>query len=159
MNKVYLITVGEYSDYHVERVFLSKEKAQAYAKARGNVVEIEEMVASDDDIEIIMTDGKFLRGNIESDGTVLAWLDYECRNEGQYVPLGIYENYCNISHNGDLSMGRRYTKTEWRGDETIAKFKKALTDIYAEVKNMIAEGIDTSMINEALSEKYTAKEI
>ena len=37
--KVYVVTEGEYSDYHIEAVSLDKEWAEAYAKRRGGNVE------------------------------------------------------------------------------------------------------------------------
>jgi hypothetical protein len=53
--KVYIITSGEYSDYHIERVFLNKEKAEQYVKlvnndSSWNEVGIEELESSDDEI-------------------------------------------------------------------------------------------------------------
>ena len=32
--KVYVVTAGEYSDYHIERVFLDKDKAHRYSNVR-----------------------------------------------------------------------------------------------------------------------------
>lgn len=40
--KVYIVTAGTYSDYHIERVFSTKEKAQEYLDHIGN----------DDDVDI-----------------------------------------------------------------------------------------------------------
>lgn len=34
--KVYIVTSGDYSDYHIERVFSTREKAQEYLDHRGN---------------------------------------------------------------------------------------------------------------------------
>lgn len=34
--KVYIVTAGEYSDYHIERVFSTREKAQEYLDHIGN---------------------------------------------------------------------------------------------------------------------------
>lgn len=34
MDKVWIVTEGEYSDYHIERVFLNKDHAEAYAEVR-----------------------------------------------------------------------------------------------------------------------------
>ena len=41
MDKVYIVTSGDYSAYHIERVFQSKEKAEIYAKARNKFSSIE----------------------------------------------------------------------------------------------------------------------
>ena len=34
MNKVYIVTSGEYSDYHIDAVFASREKAEGYVKIK-----------------------------------------------------------------------------------------------------------------------------
>ncbi len=36
MNKIYIVTAGKYSDYHIERVFSTKKKAQEYLDHFGN---------------------------------------------------------------------------------------------------------------------------
>lgn len=47
--KVYIVTAGEYSDYHICRVFLSKEKAELYSSlVNGGMVE--EFDASDESV-------------------------------------------------------------------------------------------------------------
>lgn len=48
--KVYIATQGEYSDYHIEQVFLDKEKANIYARMHD--CEVEEYDAHDDAFEI-----------------------------------------------------------------------------------------------------------
>lgn len=40
--KVYLVTSGEYSDYHVDAVFSTKEKAEEYIDVKGTDYSIEE---------------------------------------------------------------------------------------------------------------------
>ena len=40
--KVYIITEGEYSDYHIERVFSTKEKADEFVQCHGTDYRIEE---------------------------------------------------------------------------------------------------------------------
>jgi len=48
--KVYIVTAGDYSAYHIERVFLDKEKANIYAKMNGG--EVERYNTHDDKFEI-----------------------------------------------------------------------------------------------------------
>lgn len=36
MNKVYIVTSGEYSDYHICAIFASRDKAEAYIKAKND---------------------------------------------------------------------------------------------------------------------------
>lgn len=54
--KVYVITSGCYSDYHINRVFIDRDKAELYCAMvnkdfNHEAVEIEEYETSDDDIE------------------------------------------------------------------------------------------------------------
>jgi hypothetical protein len=49
--KVYVVTAGSYSDYHIERVFLDKEKAERYVELSQNSCDepyIEEFETDDD---------------------------------------------------------------------------------------------------------------
>lgn len=53
--KVYIVTDGEYSDYHIERVFLSEEKSKKYATLKFGTMwldHIETYENSDDSISI-----------------------------------------------------------------------------------------------------------
>lgn len=50
--KIYVATVGEYSDYHIEAVFLNKEKAQLWLAAHEvRDAEIEEYDTQDENIQ------------------------------------------------------------------------------------------------------------
>ena len=40
--KIYIVTSGEYSDYHIDAVFSTKEKAKAYIQQKGTEYDIEE---------------------------------------------------------------------------------------------------------------------
>ena len=75
MDKVYIVTSGDYSDYHIERVFQSKEKAEAYVRARNNLPGIETFEYSDDCINKLTVTGKFLRGDIAIGRAPGVWLD------------------------------------------------------------------------------------
>lgn len=58
--KVYIVTMGEYSAYHIERVFLDKEKAEHWAEAQKDFtqpdyeedIQVEEFETSDEAVEI-----------------------------------------------------------------------------------------------------------
>ena len=51
--KIYIVTQGEYSDYHIEAVFLDEKKAQTYCATRlhGEPCYIEEYDPHDSDID------------------------------------------------------------------------------------------------------------
>lgn len=54
--KIYIVTAGEYSDYHIERVFLDKKKAEYWARLENGIDEytdcgIEEFDTSDENVD------------------------------------------------------------------------------------------------------------
>lgn len=155
MDKVYIVTSGDYSDYHIERVFQSKEKAEAYVKARNNIPKIETYELSDDNIQKLTTTGKFLRGDIAIGRSPGVWLDYHCKHPGQYMTMGECDEYCFVDKvyvSGEyiyhLLMGEFIPKDQWREQETIDRFSKVLTDKMSEVKSMLADGWTINSINE-----------
>lgn len=157
MSEIYIVTSGEYSDYHIERVFQSKEKAEKYVQARGNVPEIEIYELSDDKINQIIVPGKFIRGIIGKLSEV--WLDYDCEREDYYITMGECDEYCTVNevHTSkgigyQLNMGKFIPQDQWREQESMDKFAKILTDKMAEVKSMLADGMTVDMINEVLKE-------
>ena len=48
--KFYIVTKGSYSDYHIKRVFLQKEKAEIYRNIINSDNDIEEYDTSDGEI-------------------------------------------------------------------------------------------------------------
>ena len=76
--KVYVVTQGSYSDYHIEQVFLEREKAELYCKLHdtsgwGDHPELEEYDTYDDFVEEEKKSIKYLysfkldeRGNIKT---------------------------------------------------------------------------------------------
>lgn len=152
MDKVYIVISGDYSDYHIERVFQSKEKAEAYVKARNNIPKIETYELSDDNIQKLTTTGKFLRGNIVE--TPEVWLDFCCEEPDQYITLSPRYEYCFVTKvylSGEyvcqLSIGKFIPKDQWKEQETIDRFTEVLIDRMAEVKAMLAGGFTTDEIN------------
>lgn len=51
MNKVYIVTSGEYSDYHIDAVFVSLEKAKAYTRG-GAFYNIESWTIGDEFLDL-----------------------------------------------------------------------------------------------------------
>lgn len=96
--KVYILTRGSYSDYHISKVFLSKKQAQDYAKRFGTDhyngdFSIEEWDTSDDAIEFSMAGWEVTRyvGNHGFIGKKRdpneVWWDIE------FLGIGEEENY------------------------------------------------------------------
>ena len=164
MDKVYIVTSGEYSAYHIERVFQSKEKAEIYAKARNKFASIETFELSDDCIDKLTVTGKFLRGDIAIGRAPGVWLDYDCKHPDQYISMGEQDEYCLVGEECvsgvyvcRLAMGKFIPKDQWKEQETIDKFKKVLTDKMAEVKSMLADGLTIDTINQVWGKRYYEK--
>ena len=164
MDKVYIITSGDYSDYHIERVFQSKEKTEIYAKARNKFASIETFELSDDCIDKLTVTGKFLRGDIAIGRAPGVWLDYDCRHPDEYISMGEHDEYCFVSEElisgvyvCHLVMGKFIPKDQWREQETIDRFSKVLTDKMAEVKSMLADGLTIDTINQVWGKRYYEK--
>ena len=64
---IYIVTDGEYSDYHIEGVFLNKEKAYKYAELNDCIVEEYEPM---DDAEIIVGQKVTVDYRVKESGTI-----------------------------------------------------------------------------------------
>ena len=72
--KIYIVTSGEYSDYHIEAVFTTKEKAVEYVEQHGTDYNIEEYDLDEEvekktqlwSIVFCIENGKLLEGNTRS---------------------------------------------------------------------------------------------
>lgn len=53
MDKVYVVTSGVYSDYHIDGIFTTHELANAYVEMRKRTNEIDEMFNYDCDFQIV----------------------------------------------------------------------------------------------------------
>lgn len=51
MEKVYIVTSGEYSDYHIDAVFSTIEKAEEYVDAQGSDYRVEEYPVDDAEVK------------------------------------------------------------------------------------------------------------
>lgn len=156
MDKVYIVSSGDYSDYHIERVFKSITKAKKYSKAQNHFCNIEVFDIDDDNLDILLTEGKFIRGDMKFDKEPAIWMAYECKLPNQYILNNQIEEYCKIDcHAGiyELYMGVFIPKNQWQEDKSREKFKKMLVDKVAEIKSMIVDGMTIETINEALKEK------
>lgn len=77
--KVYVVTQGEYSGYHIERVFADRSKAEAYCKMFNkpkendrwaSLMEIEEYDTADDTLEEFKIDLKYIYSWSIEDGHI-----------------------------------------------------------------------------------------
>lgn len=75
--KVYVVTAGEYSDYHICKIFLDKEKAEKYVALENEMNEylydncwVDEWDTSDDSIDINAKTAKYYYAYITTDGEI-----------------------------------------------------------------------------------------
>lgn len=143
--KVYIVTSGSYSDYHIDRVFLSENKAHEYLKrawAMGGHGCVEYFETSDDKFDI---------GELK-DKTVINAIYYF--DEGfEYI-----DTYIDGFDEPDLN---KFVYDEYFKFVSIIKvvsqnyneeeIKKILYDKYAEIKSLVAEGYTEEQINEMIN--------
>jgi len=113
MSKVYIVTAGTYSDYHIEKVFTDKKKAYAYAITANKddrrfigVCEVEEWDIDDDNIKI--TD----------DFTIYPVLNFIVKPNEHYkysiVSKGMYIDY--YDQPSELSVEKKPVANLYKGD-------------------------------------------
>ena len=169
--KVYIVTIGEYSDYRIEEVFLTKEKAELYINAHKNDAHyydddynIEEYNTFDDKI-------------YEEKDKKIVTLKYDCSYDSgvhynvEIMDLALIDEK-NITvediciHTDYLDCRKieslNFTKiVDSNRVKTEEQYEKILQDIVAEAKNMLLEYNKNEMtykivasIEEALEQKY-----
>lgn len=159
--KVYLISSGSYSDYNIERIFLSKEKAEAYMKVSdcNYLNEIEEFELSDDKI---FTPCHYIN------------ITYYLNNTKPYYVKDIYNFKITTSNTEETTI--EYMKTITYsdiGNEYLTihrpifsqffdenylkqKYKKVCEDLETQIKSLKdIEGWNKKMIDEWLKDKQT----
>lgn len=140
MDKIYIVTSGSYSDYHIEAVFKDKAKAEAYCKCHEDC-EIEVFNFSDDNIYTIFNYVR-IQYNI--------YLD-EKSDDKLYVHFGrlskedngwYHKNDVSVSvYDGDrltIILNRKLPEV-YDEDEIKEKYTKVLYDLRAEIKYMLYE--------------------
>ena len=80
--KVYVVTVGEYSDYGIEKIFLCKSKAEKY-------------------IEIYNNKGKYYSAQLEEYETYDDNISYDLKNETKYYWQSINMRTGELKYSGE----------------------------------------------------------
>jgi outer membrane protein OmpA-like peptidoglycan-associated protein len=155
--KVYIVVAGQYSDYHIERVFLDKEKADRYVELSQTMYNydspyIKTMETSDDYIieKITYVDVYYTKGkdyedidvDILNTNTIDSTEDSLKRNEFYSYPSGTKEL--------DIS---RVIYGDFDEDEIKEKYKKVCQDLMSQIDSLIEiEGWTETMIDEWLGQ-------
>lgn len=170
MSKVYIISSGSYSDYHIDKIFSNKEKAEEFhnlvKRSWYDINEIEEFELSDDEvftpyyyIEFIYyipgMEDKYRKTYCRKDRPHLFggeyYIDiYECKDDDDYMKSR-YTNYCN----GFITLRRPigYDKDKANIDFLIEKYLKVCYDLTAQIRYHYFIGGTDYDVN--FGEKYT----
>lgn len=145
---IYIVTDGEYSDYHIEGVFLNKEKAYKYAELNDCIVEEYEPM---DDAEIIVGQKVTVDYRVKESGTMKIVVK-KCEIKPYYNPSIEFRRY----PGGVVSLYMtRYIQDDSLSDEQIRdKYEKAARDIMDYCKERLSSGYSAQQITEFLKSKY-----
>ena len=136
--KVFVITSGCYSDYHIEAIFKSREKAEAYCQCHKDC-EIEEYEFNDDKI---YTPFNAVRIQCEYRNwwmTDRPSIRFVTRSEEDETYMKESKSYLNVYNNYvSLVIIRRLPK-QYDKDVIIDKYTKVCQDIMSEIKYMLEE--------------------
>jgi len=156
---VYLVTAGSYSDYHIIRAFLDKNKAESYMKVcdEPDLNELEEYELSDDKIftPVYYIDVDYYIGKIPSyindkynfEIIKSNSLDTDINNMNftWYDDHGTYQS---------ISMYRPIHSKNFNEDKLKKKYRKICEDLETQIKSLKEiEGWNEKMIREWLKNK------
>lgn len=145
--KVYVVTTGCYSDYGIDKVFTDRQKAEEYKEWLRDANEIEEY-ETEDDLQI----NKFYRVKLEV--TI-----YPDGQRGPNVFIAKTTDRWDVNYYSDygsyfkLAIGRTVEAQNWNEEFYVNRYKKALYDLIAVVKDLRLQKYSQFQINQMLS-KY-----
>ena len=119
--KVYVVTAGEYSDYHICKIFLDKEKAEKYVALENEINEylcdqcwVDEWDTSDDSVDMDAKTATYYYAYITTDGEIETDED-----EGQDFPEIRIDKGEVIIKPDDWGIGV-YSKRSYKHAEKVA---------------------------------------
>lgn len=162
--KIYIVTSGEYSDYHINAVFKDENKAKAYCECHEDC-EIEEYGFNDDNIytpfNVVRIQCSYRNWWMASRPS----FSFKIRAEEDETYMRENKSYVQMyGSNIDLIIIRRLPE-KYNEDFIREKYTKVCHDIMSEIKYMLEEsGYSTTMdykqkkeieenINAAINEK------
>lgn len=159
MNEVYIVTAGEYSDYHIEAVFKDKAKAEAYCKCHKDC-EIEDFDFSDDNIYTVFNYVRIQYSiylNRDLDNNLYIQFGRLTKEDDGYLDQN--EEYVNVYGDWLSIVIIRKLPEVYDEDEIREKYTKVLHDLHAEVKYMLSEQDTSSYEKEKIAEDNILKAI
>ncbi len=177
--KIYIVTKGAYSDYHIVKVFENKEKAEMYSKynsSNGDGCTIEEYETDDKNLTIkdgqgyykvtlhisimkSLADGKYIAVNRGLNIDLISNEDYDnyinLKNVGRvdiqsYLKEFTYPNQVNTGNEIGLHLVRYYSESKYTELEIEKKILKTSYDIVTEIYYYLEQGYDIKKISDML---------
>ena len=150
--KIYVVTAGEYSDYHIERIFLDKEKADNFCKYHSgdnifweDTMRVTEYETSDDiyqepkeSYEIITLKYAFIKKSLIPSLPIAIEKSFTLREPIRSTTFDRASwGELNLSHGYVLKITRSYKESEASEDDMIARTEKIAQDIIAAIKDLV----------------------
>ena len=144
--KVYVVTSGSYSDYHINKVFTNKTKAEEYAEWHYNWdgTHVEEYDTEDDFVVDKYYDIR-IHAKVYPNGVLGPDVKITKRDEMQH-----YNWLYNYSDHFELTIVRSVSLANWDEDFYVKKYTKSLYDLIAIVKYHMANGTNVSDIEKLI---------
>jgi len=151
--KVYVVTAGCYSDYHIERIFTDKDKAEEYCKWCYDSNDIEEYDI-DDNIEL----DKYYRidTRYENSPEQKPTIEIQRVMEKQIYPA--YTSCVQYRQSIRLQIIRFIPEKAFDEELVTQKYTKVAYDTMAFIKQMLNEGYTKEQVNEMLNSQSYKKE-
>lgn len=163
MEKIYIVTKGDYSDYHIIACFADKDKAELCAKmytGGWEEAKVEEYDIKDNDFvlnekqctffaEVDITnlfenprDSAYctIKGPINADS--IKDLDEYDKSPDEYVTLDRYREDDKVI----IRIKKNYSYDRFTNDTAMKHFRKFLNDLVTEVKSHILDGADKNSL-------------
>lgn len=151
--KIYIVTSGCYSDYHIEKVFTDKNKAEEYKEWLYDANDIEEYETEDDLIV-----NKFYNINVSADVYPNGILGPDVRIVKRLNTNNPSNYFYDYGKYFKLSINRCVAEENWNEEFYVNKYTKALYDLIAIVKYHLSNGIPHQLVNKLINEQIKEDE-
>ena len=150
--KIYIVSAGSYSDYHIEKLFSNKDKAEEYADWLEDSNDVEEYEV--DDITEYKKYYKIIVNIKYHDNGKCDFTYHTCKTVDNWCAKGDTSISDYHKYNGDyisLYLNRLVESQNYNEEFYKNKYTKAAYDLLATVRQKISEGFNTRDINELLN--------
>lgn len=158
MAKVYIVSAGEYSDWYIKKIFLNKEKAEAYHKICNDYAlnDIEEYETSDEEIimPINYCECKYRVFDYNKYGYHKLSGEFDCTIKHGNTEDDDEEDLNQIYfYDGELQL-KRVIHGNYNQEQVNEKYLKVCQDLAAFIRNeIIVNGVNEDDISELLENK------